>query len=64
MAPTYRYWFMQPVMGEHEFVDRPFPPLPQYNQPGGEKGIEANIGGSTSPVFVPWSNIAYVERLS
>lgn len=64
MKKVYRYHFCHPVKGE-SYVERSHPPTPQSNQPGGTAGIEVNVPRHSPepPVFVPWSNIAYVERL-
>lgn len=65
MTNIWRYHFRDKVQDE-EYVDRGFAPHPMYNQPGGIEGIEANVlmGSSTHPVFIPWSNITYVERVA
>lgn len=60
----YRYHFVKRIQGL-PWVDRPFHPIPRYNQPGGCDFVVANLpyGSSSSPIFIPWTNIAYVECL-
>jgi hypothetical protein len=62
---AYRYHFVAPVKG-HEYVDRPDgPPIPSTSHGTYPLGFEANVpkGSSQPPVFIPWTNIAYVERV-